>query len=62
MKAFEAMDSGSLACLDSAAEILCKTQEHRDLLQAVYNLALKDGQIIAMGNYLLTQGNRNEAI
>lgn len=59
MKTFNTMDSGSLACLNAAAEILCKTQEHRDLLQAVYDLALKDGQLIAIRNYSLAQGNRS---
>jgi len=52
MKTFKALDEASRGCLELAAEILCKTPEHREMLQEVYNLGLKDGEIMALKRQL----------
>jgi len=48
MKTFEAMDKASAAVLESIASVLCHSQEQRDLLQEIYKLGFKDGELVSL--------------
>jgi hypothetical protein len=43
-----AYDANSLAAIKTAAELLCKSKDERDLLQMVYDIGVKDGQLTAI--------------